>query len=347
MRNKLFEQIIDAENLFVAWDEFKQGKRSKPDVMAFERDIESNLFELLADVRNGTYKHGAYTGFFIFDPKLRHVHKATVRDRVVHHAVFKVLTSIFEPTFISTSFSCRIGKGSHKGFEWLESALRQESQNYTKPCYALKCDVRKFFDSVDHIVLLSILRKRIRDKEFFRLLEEIIGSYESGRSDLFSKKGVPIGNLTSQIFANIYMGEFDQFMKQTLKVKRYGRYTDDFVIVSRDKAYLESLIEPIKQFLGEKLKLDLHPDKVTIRRNSQGIDFLGYVSLPGFRLMRDRTKRRIIHKLKGRIHEFKSGFISREVLDQSFRSYLGVFSHVDTYDFSERLKNQYWLWVNQ
>jgi RNA-directed DNA polymerase len=343
----LFEQIISPENLFIAWDEFKRGKGSKPDVIAFEQDIERNIFDLSSDLREITYRHGPYSGFFICDPKLRHVHKALVRDRVVHHAVFKVLTSLFEPTFIETSFSCRIGKGSHKGFNWLEDALRAESHNYTKTCYALKCDVRKFFDTVDHHILLSMLRRRVRDKYLFHLIEEIVGSYESGRSDLFSKKGVPIGNLTSQIFANIYMGEFDQFVKQTLRVKRYARYTDDFVIVSTDRAYLESLVEPMKRFVKEKLALELHPDKVTIKRNSQGIDFLGYVSLPHYRLMRRRTKRRIIWKLKGRIREFKSGFISREVLDQSFQSYLGVLSHADAHDFSERLKNQYWLWVNQ
>jgi RNA-directed DNA polymerase len=347
MSENLFEQVISTENLFSAWDQFKKGKRGKEDVMRFEHDVEVHLFKLHSELKSKTYRHGGYSGFFIYDPKLRHVHKANVRDRVLHHAVFTVLNRVFEPTFIPTSFSCRIGKGTHKGFEWVENALCKESRNYTKACYALKCDVKKFFDTVDHHILLSILSKRVRDPHLVWLLREIIDSYESERSNLFSAKGVPIGNLTSQIFANIYMGEFDQFMKQTLRVNRYARYTDDFIVISTDRAYLESLIEPMKEFLKKKLALELHPDKVTIRRVTQGIDFLGYVSLPHYRLMRRRTKRRIVWKLKGRIREFKSGLISREVLDQSFKSYLGVLSHADAHDFSERLKNQYWLWVNQ
>ncbi|OHA26138.1 MAG: hypothetical protein A3C06_03940 [Candidatus Taylorbacteria bacterium RIFCSPHIGHO2_02_FULL_46_13] len=176
----IFDNIISLENLFSAWDEFKKGKWARPDVEVFERDLEPNLFTLHRELRNGTYRHGPYTGFFITDPKRRHVHKATVRDRVLHHAVFSVLNPIFEPTFIQNSFSCRIGKGNHKGVDVVSSMLRKESGNDRVACYVLKCDIWKFFDSIDHEVLISILSKRIQDEKTLQLLKELIKSYEMG-----------------------------------------------------------------------------------------------------------------------------------------------------------------------
>lgn len=219
----IFDHIISPENLFSAWDEFKKGKQNKSDVQQFEFNLEKNLFQLHRDLKDKTYRHGPYKGFYISDPKVRHIHKATVRDRVLHHAVFKILNTIFESTFIPNSFSCRISKGTHKGVEALENMTRKIVRNGTAPCYVLKCDIQKFFDTVDHGILLSILRKQIKDEDAMRLFEEIIESFP---------KGLPIGNLTSQIFANIYMNEFDQFVKHELKIKYYVRYTDDFAVAS-------------------------------------------------------------------------------------------------------------------
>lgn len=176
---KLFSEIIDPQNLFSAWDEFKRGKRNKEDVLRFEKNLEQHVFDLHRDLKNGTYKHGRYKGFWIHDPKLRHIHKATVRDRVLHHAIFSVLNRIFEPTFINDSYSCRVGKGTHKGMRKAEDMIRAVSKNNTRQCYVLKCDVRKFFDSVDHITLLSILKRKIKDIKTVRLIEEIVGSYTS------------------------------------------------------------------------------------------------------------------------------------------------------------------------
>ena len=342
-KSNLFERIISPENLFLAWEEFKRGKTRKPDVMEFEYKLERNIFELAANLKRKSYMHGPYEKFVINDPKRRNVSKTTVRDRIVHHAVFKVLIEIFEPTFIANSFSCRVGKGTHKGFETLERMIGRESRNYTCSCFVLKCDVRKFFDSIDHRILRLILKKRVKDLDLVWLLEEIIGSFESSFSKPSYAKGVPIGNLTSQIFANIYMNEFDQFMKQELKVKNYIRYTDDFVIVSKDRKYLESLIPRIGGFLTEKLELNLHPGKVFIRKNRQGIDFLGYVSMPHCRLIRDRTKRRILRRFEEMAMDYKAGVVTRDRYDQSLQSYLGVLSHADAHRLSERMINKYFL----
>jgi len=161
----LYWSIISPKTLFRAWEIFKSDKRKKPDVALFERDIEKNIFDLYRDLKDETYKHGAYKGFWIHDPKLRRIHKATVRDRVLHHAMFSVLNKIYEPTFISDSYSCRINKGTHKGMKRVVGMIRAVSKNYTHPCYALKGDIRKFFDSIDHNILLKILGEKKKTKK--------------------------------------------------------------------------------------------------------------------------------------------------------------------------------------
>jgi len=173
----VFQKIISLENLFSAWDKFKSDKRNKSDVQRFEWNLERNIFQLHRELENKTYKHGIYTRFYIRDPKQRCIHKALVRDRVLHHAVFLVINPIFEETFIPTSFSCRVGFGTHKGVDVLEHIARMAARNETSPCFVLKCDIQKFFDSVDHKILISLLKKRIKDKDVIRLLECIIESY--------------------------------------------------------------------------------------------------------------------------------------------------------------------------
>jgi len=177
---KIYDSIIRPDTILSAWDAFKRDKRNKPDVAGFERQLEQEIFRLYRELRHHTYRHGPYQPFWIRDPKLRHIYKASVRDRVLHHAVFKVLNPIFEPTFIPTSFSCRIGKGTHRGMLYLRDTVRKVSANYTRPCFVLKCDIRKFFDSVDHDILFEIMTKRLKDAEARWLLKEIIESYSSG-----------------------------------------------------------------------------------------------------------------------------------------------------------------------
>ncbi|MBI3888455.1 group II intron reverse transcriptase domain-containing protein [Candidatus Nomurabacteria bacterium] len=343
----LFNKIVQPEALFLAWKEFKHGKGSKIDVLMFESELESNIFKLSRDLKNKSYKHGEYEGFYISDPKLRHIHKATVRDRVLHHAIFNILNPIFEPTFISNSFSCRIGKGTHKGIETLRGMLRKESRNNTKTCYVLKCDVRKFFDSIDHDILLAILNKKIKDPNIIWLLENIIESYTSSASDLLGRKGVPIGNLTSQIFANIYMNEFDQFIKHKLKVRYYARYTDDFVIVSRDRDYLLHILDSVNIFLRDSLFLHLHPEKVEILSYIKGIDFLGNIIFSTHTLIRKRTKKRIIRKFEDKIEAYRRGEVGKDKIKATLASYLGVLSHTDAYKFSIKIKNYFYLWVSE
>lgn len=345
--NNLFDKIISLENLFSAWDAFRSDKGGKVDVQRFEFRLEENIFKLRRELQNKTYEHGPYTGFYIRDPKPRHIHKAAVRDRILHHAIFSIINPIFEPTFIQNSFSCRVGFGTHKGVGVLKEMIRKASANGTQPCFVLKCDIKKFFDAVDHEILITVLKKRIKDPDTLWLLEKIVQSFMSSRSNLFDRKGLPIGNLTSQLFANIYMNEFDQFIKHDLKIKYYCRYTDDFLIVSSDRDYLLRLVPKIKSFLDQRLQLEIHPKKITIRKFQQGIDFLGYVVLPHYQVIRTKTRRRIFKKLSKRVGEYKSGIIADKTLEQSLQSYLGILTHANTHKLSQELKNQFWFWLKE
>lgn len=186
----LFEKIISLENLFSSFDEFKKDKQNKNDVQKFEWDLERNIVELNRELKYHKYEHGVYTKFRICDPKPRIIHKATVRDRILHHAIFRVLNPIFEPTFISHSFSCQIGKGTHKGVRTLAEILRKVSQNRTRPCFALKCDVKKFFDSVDHSILLEIIKRKVKDGEAIWLIKKIIESFRPASQIEREREGI-------------------------------------------------------------------------------------------------------------------------------------------------------------
>lgn len=325
-----YTNLISLENLFQAWEEFRKGKRSKVDVQGFERNLEDNLFLLYQKLLNKTYRHGGYVDFCVNDPKRRHIHKAEVSDRIVHHLLYKYLYEIFDKTFIFDSYSCRMDKGTHKAVLRLESFARKVSNNYMGNCWALKLDIRKFFASVDHEILFNLIKERVADEDILWLIKDVIDSFNVEKG-----KGIPLGNLTSQIFANIYMNELDKFIKQELKVKCYLRYADDFVILDSNRENLCKCIGVLEKFLSENLKLELHPKKIILRKLSWGIDFLGYIVLPHYILPRTKTKDRIFKKLRGKVDS--------ENFNQSLQSYLGYFSHANSFKITQRLKNQLWL----
>lgn len=318
----IFEHIVSVENLFVAWRVFKKGKNNKPDVINFLLNLENNIFQLREELLNGKWICGGYKKFVVKDPKLRTIHKATVRDRILYQAVYQILYPIFDKTFIFDSYSSRVGKGTHAGIKRLNICLRKLSRNYTKPVYALKCDIKKFFDSIDHKILLDFLKEKVNCPETLELLKKIICSFNK-----IPDRGLPLGNVTSQIFANIYLNSFDWCMKNDLKIEYYIRYNDDFIILSTDKNYLNKLIRYITCFLCVELKLELHPDKVMIKKFHQGIDFLGAVSLPCRMVPRTKTKRRIIKKSQRLLRDLQNGKITKERFSQSIASYLGHLGH--------------------
>ena len=305
VRGEIFHKIISLENLFLAWREFRRGKRKKREVQELEFNLEDNLFQLHQELKTKIYQHSNYTSFYVHDPKLRHIHKARIRDRVLHHAVFRILYPIFHKTFIYDSFSCRIDKGTHRAVFRLEKFCRKLGRNNHLPLFALKCDIRRFFDSVDQKVLLGLIRMKIKDENTLWLIQKIVQSFEKKPG-----KGLPLGNVTSQLFANIYLNELDQFVKHTLGVKRYLRYTDDFIILHESREYLKGLLSKIAEFLGNNLKLNLHPKKVTFRKISQGIDFLGYIVLPHYCVLRSKTKKRMLRKISKKYRALEGGLVT-------------------------------------
>jgi len=315
-----YHHIISVDNLLDAWREFAVGKRSRKDVQLFERDLMANILKLHQDLIDGTYQHSKYHPFKISDPKPRSIHKANVRDRLLHKAIYRTLYPVFDNTFIHGSYSCRNEKGTHKAFEKLNQITRKISKNYIQPCFALKCDIRKFFDSIDHNILIGLLEERIADEKLLDLLKNIIQSFEHSPG-----KGMPLGNLTSQLFANVYMDPLDKFVKHKLKAKHYLRYADDFVLLSNNQDELLGYLVEINQFLKGRLKLNLHPNKISIRKLNWGIDYVGYVTLPHYNLPRNKTIRRIFKNLSKSIDREDDNLESR------YQSYLGYLSHADSY----------------
>ncbi|MFH1662164.1 MAG: reverse transcriptase/maturase family protein [Candidatus Falkowbacteria bacterium] len=311
--------------MLISWQEFLRGKRKRKDVAKFQLHLMDNIFTLHFELKNKIYKHSDYQAFKINDPKPRDIHKASVRDRLVHHAIYRILYQFFDKLFIYDSYSCRVNKGTHRAINRFKEFGLKFSNNNNKTCWILKCDIKKFFASIDHIILKNILAKYIVDKDALWLLAQIIDSFSSKHK---IKIGLPLGNLTSQLFVNIYMNEFDQFMKRKIKTKYYIRYADDFIIINKDKNYLQNLLPKISNFLKKRLKLSLHPNKLFIKTLNSGVDFLGWVNFTNYRILRTSTKRRMLRNL-----EHKS-------TPQAIESYSGLLSHGNAYRLSLKIRKQ-------
>jgi len=329
-----FCDVISLANLLRGWRKFSKGKRSAPDVVRFELRLEEELFSLHARLSSGTWTNDPYTAKPIADPKPRLIHIASVRDRVFFQAVYQQLYPIFDKTFIHDSYASREVKGTHAGVRRFEVFARKVSANYTRHAFVLKCDVRKFFDHIDHSLLFALISKRITDERVLALLKSILGSFSTPHRPnwipasvgMTEGKGLPLGNVTSQLFANIYLNELDQFVKHWLKARYYIRYCDDFVMLHKSREVLEAWISNIRDFLRVRLSLELHPHKVTIRKLRQGTDFLGYVSLPHYSVLRTRTKQRMLKRLV----VLAQGIRTKEDFETALpviSSYLGMLSH--------------------
>lgn len=288
------------------------GKRKRKDVAKFSLNLSENFINLHLGLKNKTYRHGGYTPFKINDPKPREIHKASVRDRLIHHAVCRVLFSYFEKQFVFNSFSCRKKKGTHRAMNRFKDFANIVSKNNTRTCCVLKCDIKKFFATIDQGILLKILARHIEDEDTLWLISEVVGSF---KSDFGVGVGLPLGNLTSQLLINVYMNEFDHFMMRRLKARYYIRYADDFVVLSRDRSKLEKFLSLISKFLSDELRLKLNYKKVEIKTLASGVDFLGWVHFPDHRVLRKTTKIRMLRKISG----------NRS--NQSYQSYLGIISH--------------------
>jgi len=323
MLRHIYNNIISVENLLVSWREFLCGKRKRKDVAEFSVNFMDNIFMLHRELVEKTYKHGGYQAFRISDPKPRDIHKASVCDRLVHHAIYRIMYPHFDRKFIFDSYSCRINKGTHKAIYRLRHFGHIVSKNNTRTCWVLKCDIRKFFANIDHKILKNILEKHIGDENALWLFSQIIDSFETENK---IRVGLPLGNLTSQLLVNIYMNKLDHFMKRELKANFYIRYADDFVILHEDRGYLEKSIPKISEFLETKLKLSLHPNKVFIKTLASGTDFLGWVNFSKHRTLRTSTKKRMMKKLR------------KNPKPESIASYMGMLSHGNAHKLYEEIE---------
>lgn len=339
----IYSSLISIENLLVSWHIFKLWKSKRTDIQEFAKNLEKNIFEIHSELISWEYKHWIYEWFYIHDPKLRFIHKAQVRDRIVHQAIYASLTPIFEQSFIHHSYSCRIDKWTHKAVKAFETMIRKVSKNYTWKCYVLKCDVKKFFDSINHKILLDILKKRIKDDKAIDLFNEVISSFSWFSGHIPEWQWLPIWNLTSQIFANIYLNELDQFMKHELRETNYIRYADDFVTISSDKDHLKSLIDKINNFLQTNLKMQLHPYKIHIDNIYQWVDFLWYITFPHYAVLRTKTKHRMIRKMNKLSKNYMKWKQEKESLNQVFQSYFWIMSHANCFELSSNIRNNYWI----
>ncbi len=333
--NRLFEQICSFENLLVAARKAQRGKRFQDEVARFNFHLERELYRLQAELQTQTYQPGDYHEFHIYEPKLRKISAAPYRDRVVHHALCNVVEPLFDRTFIFDSYACRKGKGTHKAVDRFTRFSRKTE-------YVLKCDIRKYFPSIDHEILKTLFRRKIRDVKTLWLMDVIVDSsnrqenvmgYFDGDTlltPLLRRRGIPIGNLTSQFFANIYLNGFDHFVKEQLQCRYYIRYVDDFVVLDRDKSRLHEVKVEMVSYLA-RLRLQLHPHKCQVFPVKSGTDFLGYQVFPTHRRLRASSVTRARRRLRRLQRDYRVGKISQEQVTHSVQSWLGHIQHADTY----------------
>jgi retron-type reverse transcriptase len=311
----LYRKIYSLRNLVLAWKEARKGKTKKDYVIEFEKNLRENLLQLQRELINQVYTPKPLVTFILRDPKTRKISKSAFRDRVIHHALVRIIEPYFDKAFIYDSCANRIGKGNLFALKRFDEFKRKVTKNNNRIGYILKADIKHYFEEVNHEVLLNIIKRKIIDEKVIWLIKQILNN--SILDSFAPPKGMPLGNLTSQFFANVYLNELDYFVKHELKAKYYVRYVDDFVIIHKSLEQLGIWKEKINKFLRERLKLELHPDKSRIIELKRGVDFVGFRNFYYFRLLR---KRNIIN-MKRKIERFKQGLLSKDKLLESFQGW--------------------------
>lgn len=327
--SNLYEQVYHFDNLYDAYLKARRNKRYRLEVLKYTMNLEENLIILQNELVWGMYKQGKHREFYVYVPKMRLIKALPFKDRVLQHAVNNILEPIFDKKFDVHSYACRKDKGGHQASLVLKSWLHQAELKGQK-LYCLKCDIRKYFDSVDLRILYNIVKKKIKDKKMLWLTREIL--------ELKTKsKGLPIGNLTSQMLANVYLNELDKFVKHTLKVQKYMRYMDDFVILVDKKEDLHLFLREIQAFLGNVLKLELN-NKTRIFPVKSGVEFVGYIHHANYIKVRKSTWKREKKSIKLAIKKYEQGEMTAEEVRNRVASIDGHLAHADTYKTRQRLK---------
>lgn len=366
------------EDIFKAYFDARSGKRNSVNQLRFELNLEENLVALYQEIKERRYQIGRSMCFMVTYPVKREVFAADFRDRIVHHLLFNYISPIFERTFIDDCYACRKGKGTLYGINRLDKHIRSCSKNYTKDCYVLKLDLRGYFMNIDRKFLYdAILRTLHRygyleqpsgihweDSEEAELVAYLLplivfndptqNCVRRGKlsdweglppsKSLFHSPpgcGLPIGNLTSQLFSNIYLTPFDQYVKRTLGIKHYGRYVDDFFLVHEDKEQLKALIPVIRDYLWETLHVTLHPNKISLQHYKKGVEFLGGVVKPGRIYIQNRAKRKFASDIY-----YWDNYLGTDrapppslllEMRSSINSYLGIMQHFCTMNIKKKI----------
>lgn len=327
----LMEKICTMTNALLAYRKAKRCKRYRPEVLAFEAEREENISKARRELKDLTYIPGEYKVFKVWEPKERIIMALPFYDRVIQHMIVNLIEPIFESRFIYHSYACRKGKGSHRASKQLTRWLYNLEVVQGKSVYVLKADIHHYFQSINHEVLKNEIRTYIKDKDLLVILDRIIdhnGIFPDG-------VGIPVGNLTSQLFANVYLHCLDMFVKHELHAEYYMRYMDDFIIISENLEQLKQWQNEIEIFLREKLKLELNP-KTTIVYAKNGVDFVGYRHWNSVKKVRKDAMRRLKRLMKN----FKDGMITEEYFDKSFVSRIGSMKHADTYNLVQEFTNK-------
>ncbi len=341
----LWHQIIDWSNLLLAARYAQKGKRFRDNVLAFNYNLEQELFKLGSELESKTYRPGAYRSFRIYDPKPRLISAAPYRDRVVHHALCNIIVPLIEKSFITDTYANRVGYGTHR-------ALARFIEFARSSRYVLQCDIRKYFPSIDHEILKQIIRRKIKCQDTLWLIDTIIDSsnpqepvieYFPGDdllTPMLRRRGLPIGNLTSQFLANLYLNNFDHFIKEKLRVKKYLRYVDDFLLLGDDWEFLTQARIEIEQYLAT-LRLIIHPIKSQLFETRHGANFVGFRVLPDRVRVRNDNLRRSRRRLKQLQVDYARGEVPLQKLIERLQSWDAHLKHGDTYQLRQDIFNRY------
>ena len=329
--NNLYKKLCSMNNLANAWRKARKGKTKKPYVIEFEKNIRENLLNLREELLTQNYKPKPLITFTIRDPKTRKISKADFRDRIIHHALIRVIEPIFDKTFIYDSCANRKGRGNLFALKSFDKYKRKITNNLHSEAFCIKADIKHYFQEINQGILLRIIKGKISDEKVIWLIKQILDNSEQKSKGI----GMPLGNLTSQFFANVYLNELDYFVKHKLKSKYYIRYVDDFVLLHNSKLQLEIWKPEIEIFLKEELNLELHKDKSKIIPLSRGVDFVGFRNFYHYRLLRKRN----IRKMSLRVKCCNKGIISEQKLLESVQGWNAYAKWANSYKLRKTFSN--------
>lgn len=323
-----FDKFVEAH------ERARKGKCYTKEVLEFEMNLETNISNIMRNIEEGTYKFGKYREFTIYEPKKRTIKSLPYQDRVIHQWYIEEFIKPFMlPRFIEHTYACLPNRGGHKAVEDLQRMMRIMKRNYGRNYYILKCDIAGYFYNINKEILFRILKKKINDPQLLEFTKKII-------FDENCEKGIPIGNYTSQLFANIYLNELDQYVKNDLRIKYYLRYMDDFIVICKTKEEAKEYFNILKKFVEQHLDLQFNK-KSKYYPSRLGVDFCGYITYETHRRLRKRSKRNMLKKIKQWNKEYQNNTLDLKIVQESWNSWLGHINHANCYNLMKRYREKF------